>query len=128
MPAFSAATFTPPVTLDKPANDRDKPAYTFEGQFQNLSTPDVGALLGLRWAGGGFSGNGKIELSGYSASDLAASAKGDLHFEWRNGAMGNRGAHGQRHRRGPTHGCQGRDPEQMAIADAARVKIKKMNY
>jgi hypothetical protein len=76
-------------SLDKPANDRDKPAYTFEGQFQNLSTADVGALLGLRWAGGDFSGSGKIELSGYSANDLSASAKGDLHFEWRNGAMGN---------------------------------------
>ena len=49
----------------------------------------MGALLGLRWAGGGFSGNGKIELSGYSADDLSASAKGDLHFDWRNGAMGN---------------------------------------
>ena len=76
-------------SLLKPANDQDKPAYTFEGQFQKLSTTDVGALLGLRWAGGGFSGNGKIELSGYSANELAASAKGDLHFEWRNGAMGN---------------------------------------
>ncbi len=76
-------------SLDKPANDRDKPAYTLEGQFQNLSTTDVGALVGLRWAGGGFSGSGKIELTGYSANDLAASAKGDLDFEWRNGAMGN---------------------------------------
>jgi hypothetical protein len=76
-------------SLLKPANDQAKPAYTFEGQFQNLSAPDVGALLGLRWAGGGFSGNGKIELSGYSASDLAASAKGSLHFDWRHGAMGN---------------------------------------
>ena len=76
-------------SLLKPANDQDKPAYTFEGQFQKLSTTDVGALLGLRWAGGGFNGNGKIELSGYSANELAASAKGDLHFEWRNGAMGN---------------------------------------
>ena len=76
-------------SLLRPANDQDKPAYTFEGQFQKLSTTDVGALLGLRWAGGGFNGNGKIELSGYSANELAASAKGDLHFEWRNGAMGN---------------------------------------
>ncbi len=49
----------------------------------------MGALVGLRWAGGGFSGSGKIELTGYSANDLAASAKGDLDFEWRNGAMGN---------------------------------------
>jgi hypothetical protein len=76
-------------SLLKPANDQAKPAYTFDGQFQNLSAPDVGALLGLRWAGGGFSGNGKIELSGYSASDLASSAKGSLHFDWRHGAMGN---------------------------------------
>ena len=73
----------------KPATDRDKPAYAFEGQFQKLSAPAVGALLGLRWAGGGFNGNGKIELSGYSANDLAASAKGSLHFECRHGAMGN---------------------------------------
>jgi hypothetical protein len=49
----------------------------------------VGALLGLRWAGGSLSGNGKIELSGYSARDLGTSAKGSLHFEWRHGAMGN---------------------------------------
>jgi hypothetical protein len=77
------------ASLLKPSNDQDKPAYTFEGQFQKLSAPSVGALLGLRWAGSDFSGSGKIELSGYSANDLAASAKGDLHFEWRNGAMGN---------------------------------------
>jgi hypothetical protein len=76
-------------SLLKPANDKDKPSYTFEGQFWKLSAPSVGALLGLRWAGGGFTANGKIELSGYSVSELAASAKGDLHFEWRNGAMGN---------------------------------------
>ncbi len=76
-------------SLQKPATDQDKPSYSFEGQFQNLSAPDVGSLLGLRWAGGGFGGNGKIELSGYSARDLGTSAKGSLHFEWRHGAIGN---------------------------------------
>ena len=75
-------------SLLKPATDRDKPAYSFEGQFRKLSAPAVGALLGLRWAGGGFDGNGKIELSGYSANDLAASAKGALHFEWRHRRSG----------------------------------------
>ena len=43
-------------------------------------------MLGLRWAGGFFDGNGKIALSGFTAGDLAASAKGALHFEWRHGA------------------------------------------
>jgi hypothetical protein len=75
-------------SLLKPATDRDKPAYTFDGQFQKLSAPAVGALLGLRWAGGGFNGSGSVELSGYAANDLAATAKGALRFEWRRGAMG----------------------------------------
>ena len=74
-------------SLVKPATDQDKPAYTFEGDFQELGAEDLGTLLGLRFAGGGFNGNGKIELSGYSDKDLAASAKGTLHFEWRQGAV-----------------------------------------
>ena len=49
----------------------------------------LGALLGLRWAGAPLNGNGKIELSGYTGEDLAASAQGALHFECRRGAIGN---------------------------------------
>jgi hypothetical protein len=76
-------------SLLKPANDQDKPAYAFEGGFQKLDVTSVGAILGLRWAGAPLNGNGKIELSGYTAKDLAASAKGSLHFECRHGAIGN---------------------------------------
>lgn len=76
-------------SLAKPATDQDKPAYTFEGDFQMLDVTDVGALLGLRFAGGSLNGNGKIALTGYTAEDLAASAKGTLHLEWRHGAVGN---------------------------------------
>lgn len=44
-----------------------------------------------RHALGGISldGNGKIELSGYTGKELAASAHGALHFECRRGAIGN---------------------------------------
>jgi hypothetical protein len=74
--------------LHTPQSDRDKPAYTLEGQFLKLSPAAVGQLLGQRWSGGGtFSANGKIDLAGYTGSDLAASAKGVLHFEWRRGAV-----------------------------------------
>jgi hypothetical protein len=73
----------------KPATDQDKPTYTFEGDFQKLDVTSIGAMLGLRWAGTPLNGNGKIELSGYNASDLATSARGTLHFECRRGAIGN---------------------------------------
>lgn len=76
-------------SLDKPATDQDKPAYTFEGDFQKLDSSSIGALLGLRWVGSPLNGNGRIELSGYAAKDLAASAHGALHFECRHGAIGN---------------------------------------
>jgi len=76
-------------SLLKPASDQDKPAFTFEGGFQKLDVTSIGALLGLRWAGAPLNGNGKIELSGYTGKDLAASAHGALHFECGRGAIGN---------------------------------------
>jgi len=32
-------------------------------------------------------GKGEVELSGFTDNELAASAKGTLHFEWRHGAI-----------------------------------------
>ncbi|HEY1160692.1 MAG TPA: AsmA family protein [Terracidiphilus sp.] len=68
--------------------DQSKPAYTLEGKFEKLSPVDVGQLLGLRWSGGAFDADGKIELSGFTDKDLAGSVKGRLHFEWREGRVG----------------------------------------
>lgn len=65
----------------------DRPSYSLEGRFEKLSSPAVGRLLGLRWTGGAFDGDGKIELSGFTDKDLADSAKGTLHFDWRHGGM-----------------------------------------
>lgn len=72
----------------KPANDRDKPDYVLNGSFQRLNAASLGTLLGLRWAGAPLNGSGTIELAGYTAADLAASAKGALHFACGRGAMG----------------------------------------
>ena len=74
-------------SLLKPATTEDKPDYTFEGDFEKLNAADVGRLMGLGWAGQPLSGHGKVELSGYTDRDLAASAKGTLHFEAHNGAI-----------------------------------------
>ena len=65
----------------------DKPIYTLEGQFEKLSPAAVGQLVGLRCSGGEFTADGKIELTGFADKDLAASAKGTLHFEWRHGSV-----------------------------------------
>jgi hypothetical protein len=69
------------------ATNRDKPSYTVEGQFEKLSPAAVGQLLGLRFSGGAIDADGKIELSGFTDKDLADSAKGTLHFEWRHGTV-----------------------------------------
>jgi AsmA family/AsmA-like C-terminal region len=74
-------------SLTKPATDRDKLAYSLSGDFQKLNAEDVGRLLGLRWTGAALSGNGNLDLSGYTGDDLAASANGTLHFEARRGTI-----------------------------------------
>jgi len=79
-------------TLQKPATDQDKPNYGFEGSFQKLSPAALGQLMGLRWTGTPLSGYGKLDFSGYTAADLAASAKGSFHFTCQHGAIAAAGA------------------------------------
>jgi AsmA-like protein len=74
-------------TLHKPETDQDKPAYSFTGKFDNVDAKSLGQLLGLRWTGSAISGNGKVDLAGYSDADLASSAKGTLHIESRYGSI-----------------------------------------
>lgn len=65
----------------------DKPAYAFEGNFSKVTGTALCQVIGLHCTGGTVDGNGKLELTGYSRADLAASAKGTLHLEWRRGAI-----------------------------------------
>jgi hypothetical protein len=69
------------------ATASDKPSYSLEAHFDKLSPPDIGQLLGLRFSGGTFDATGKIELAGFSAADLTASAKGALQFDWSHGSV-----------------------------------------
>jgi hypothetical protein len=73
--------------LTKPANDQEKPDYVLAGDFEKVNVADLGRLLGVRWTGSPLSGNGNLELSGYTGSELAASAKGAFHFECRQGSI-----------------------------------------
>jgi hypothetical protein len=74
-------------TLKTAGTDQGKPAYSIEGRFEKLSPPAVGQLLGLRWSGGAFDADGKIDLSGFTDKDLAASVTGRVHFDWRHGSI-----------------------------------------
>ncbi|MGA7832595.1 MAG: AsmA family protein [Terracidiphilus sp.] len=91
IPAFNAILFGGLVqgsgTYRRAASATDKPAYELEGQLTGLNPPALGQLIGLRTSGGLFDGNGKIALSGFTSGDLAASAKGSLHFEWQHGSI-----------------------------------------
>jgi hypothetical protein len=64
-----------------------KPAYSLEAQFEKLSPAAVCQLLSLQCKGTSFDGNGKVDLNGFTSADLASSAKGQLHFDWRQGSM-----------------------------------------
>jgi hypothetical protein len=74
-------------TLHTAVNPQDKPSYAFEGQFEKLHPQAVGQLFGWRSSGSTFDGKGKLALSGFTGDDLAASAKGSLHFDWQRGAI-----------------------------------------
>lgn len=71
----------------KVANE-DKPAYSVEGSFSKVAGQPLCQMLALQCTGGPINGDGKIELSGFTAADLATSAKGTFHFEWLRGAIG----------------------------------------
>jgi hypothetical protein len=75
-------------TLTRPDDGGGRPFYALQARFLRLRAPAVGELLGMRWAGGAFNAEGKIDLSGFTARELAASAKGALLFKWRHGGVG----------------------------------------
>jgi hypothetical protein len=64
-----------------------KPNYELNGRFEQLNAADLGHLLGMTWSGDPIEGTGKIELVGFTDKELAASAKGALHFDWRHGSI-----------------------------------------
>ena len=64
-----------------------KPEYTFDGNFSKIDGTALGTLLNTAWDGGSLSGKGSMKLSGLAAKELAASATGELTFDWPHGAI-----------------------------------------
>jgi hypothetical protein len=74
-------------TFERPASDNDKPAYTLDCRLDNLNAQAVGKLIGENWSGGALNAAGKVQFAGYTGADLAGSATGKIHFDWRRGAV-----------------------------------------
>jgi len=65
----------------------DSPRFAVDGSFATVDAVQLGALLGSKLGGRPLSGSGKVELSGLTAKDLAASATGDVQFNWPHGML-----------------------------------------
>ena len=89
--AFDAALFNGRVHLEGSIHPGEKPDYKLEGRVDQMSAAELGKLLGMTWSGNAIDGTGKVELAGFTDKDLAASANGSLHFDWRHGAITEKG-------------------------------------
>jgi hypothetical protein len=65
----------------------DKPGYSLDGSVKRVSPSDLCHIMELKCTGASFDGDGKLEMAGYTGNDLANSAKGKLHFDWKKGAI-----------------------------------------
>jgi hypothetical protein len=73
--------------FDRAASSEDKPAYAFDCKLDGASAQAVGRLIGETWSGGTLKASGAVKLEGYTDSDLASSAVGKVHVEWRHGTV-----------------------------------------
>ena len=85
--AFDAETLGGRMHATATLKPGSQPAYKLTGTFQQLNPARAVQLLGMNGSGGSIEGSGQIELSGYTEKDLTDSAKGDMHFDWSNGAL-----------------------------------------
>jgi len=83
-------------SIEAPATSTGMPEYMIEGSLEQLNAAGAAGVLGLGRTAGKLNLEGKIELSGYSGRDLASSATGTVHFQWRNGSVINSGAGAQK--------------------------------
>lgn len=85
--SFDASTLGGNVSGTAKLQIADKPQYTVASAFTGLKPAMVGSLLAMKWSGNTFSGSGKVQMSGFTDRDLAASAEGSLQFDWRKGGI-----------------------------------------
>ena len=68
-----------------------EPNYKLKGEIHQVNAADLGRLLDMTWSGNPIEGTGEVEMAGFTDRDLAASAKGSIHLDWRRGGVANAG-------------------------------------
>ncbi len=64
-----------------------KPAYSFEFLLKDAKAAEVGKMVGQSWSGQPANASGALTLSGFTGDELANSAQGKVHFDWKHGAI-----------------------------------------
>lgn len=85
--SFAAGVLGGQVTGSATITPGDKPTYHLEATCTGLVAAQVGHLLSMTWSGSPLALKGQLDMTGYTAEDLAASAKGTLHFDWPHGGL-----------------------------------------
>jgi hypothetical protein len=85
--SFEAGILGGQVHLSGRIENLDKPSYSLDGQVQEVKAVEFCRMLGLKCAGDQIEAVGKLQLAGFTGSDLASSASGTVHFDWKEGAI-----------------------------------------
>ena len=65
----------------------DLPVYSLEGQVTNADASEIATLFEEKWGGGSINATAKLQLSGFSAEQLASSTEGKFHWDWTHGTL-----------------------------------------
>lgn len=63
------------------------PAYDLDVQVADASPSQIAALFGEHWGTGKLGFSAQLKMAGLTAQDLARSATGTLHWDWKNGSL-----------------------------------------
>lgn len=84
---FGATLFGGELQVTGTVTNGQKPSYALTGSLEKADPKRLCGYLELRCSGGPIGVSGKVNLTGFTAKDLGATAAGSLHLDWVRGAV-----------------------------------------
>ncbi len=78
------------IHLTGKVENADKPVYSLDGQAEEIEPAELCKVFELKCTGRPIDASGKVQLAGFTDTDLGSSAKGTLHFDWKKGGVAGR--------------------------------------